>query len=379
MMKRAWLGVALVVAVATFAAGPASWTNPWNQSADFPAWNGWTKLQYVAAVQRTYGLLADNGSYIYSDALFAWNSGAGSWSSAIQGWGGGSQCPASTSTRPGARHPYNTLTVLGRRLYVGPGVCNSSAVTDMYSFDTNASANPSQVWTQLTPVTLPSEYSQAWAADSTHGCLISVRQAGIEGTKTAVYCPTLDNPTPGTLTAAQAQVEGATADDWADVTTNTPPAGSVIPLFVWDSRAGVAILFGGYNNQAPSGEMGETWTYNPVTATWANKSPSHSPGAQSFSVSLAGFAGDIAHGVLYYIKAASPSELWAYSVASNDWTQVSTSGTPPRDPLTAAYDASTNRLVVWGYTAIAFAKVFEAQLPPIGMTGVSFLGSSRMQ
>jgi hypothetical protein len=371
--------LALALCSFSVAVAQVQWSNPWNQSTT-PSWTGWTRLQYDPVTQRTWGWISNVHTFddIYANALYKWHSSGSAWTEVFaRTVAVDDKCPAETSSQPMPGHPYNTFTAGGNGLlWMGTRACNNATVATMFYFDTD-----SGTWNQVDSTGMPSYYSGAWTWDKAHRVIIAVqRNSGDNATTTHVYAPTLRNPTPGTLTAAQQLATGATADAWAQVTTNTPPDGAVIPLFVWDSISRLAILYGGYSSHDASGAKAETWVYDPEAATWTNKAPAVAPGTPSFSISLAGYAGDIApNGKLYFIRPAASTELWSYTVASNAWSQETTSGTPPRDPITAAYDASTNRLVAWGYTAIAFAKVFEAQLPSLGTTGVSFRGSLRMK
>lgn len=76
---------------------------------------------------------------------------------------------------------------------------------------------------------------------------------------------------------------------------------------------------------------------------------------------LWGSPGTLVDNVVYYVRPDTTSELWAYDGV--DWSLQGTTGALPRDPVSAAFDGHTRRLVVWAYAPGAEAVLYEAQFP----------------
>ena len=130
----------------------------------------------------------------------------------------------------------------------------------------------------------------------------------------------------------------------------SPPARAQITnSMVYDSVNDVFVLFGGClctGNSGPS--AGDTWAYRLSTNTWTKMSPAVSPPprqahnmvydtANQVVVLFGGY--DMTTGKLF-------NDLWIYSYATNTWTQLFPSASPPpRGIAGMAYDP-VNRLTV---------------------------------
>ena len=152
------------------------------------------------------------------------------------------------------------------------------------------------------------------------------------------------------------------SDTWAlDVRTKTwvsqilgdtpgsPPARAQITnSLVYDSANDVFILFGGCLCTGIGGpSAGDTWVYRLSTNTWTNMSPPVSPPARQAHTMVYDSANQVV--VLFGGWDASSgflNDLWIYSYATNTWTQVFPSvSPPPRRIAGMAYDP-VNRLTV---------------------------------
>lgn len=215
----------------------------------------------------------------------------------------------------------------------------------------------------LLPTTNLNNNSVATATyDPEHDVYLTVdRQNGAGPTLVHMYCP-------GTSLSSQ-QITAGCPDNqnWHTISSTATPKGGAMPIFVYDSVAThKAILFGGWDNPGPGNEQNETWKFDVPTAAWTQITTATTPALQNHTGGVVGWAGDMdSSGSLWYMRPDTTSVLWKLDLTAGtpNWVSQTLSGTPPRDPLTAAYDASTGRLVMWSYTGGGFVGLFDAQLP----------------
>lgn len=383
MKKLILLGLIVSIGVSaqtlTFTNVFAEGSSGLNPNTTPPFGNQWTRIQYLPGsdytVMNVYGggettqaIYSNNIQYYRPTTLINVGTAIGT-----------GNCIAGTSSWPGNKHPYNTGTGDSKRNFYwsGPGVCTGTPVTEMYYLDVAA-----QTWHQVTPTHLSAAFSQAWTYDKAHDVLIAavcnVSGACSGHQETWVYASTVGNPG-GVLTAAQLLVPGVVADDWFMVSSNTGPTGLVIPLFTWDTIHNQAILFGGYNNQTPSGPMTETWTYEPVSNVWTNKAPSNTPSTTDNYSGVVGYAGDwdSISGVMRYILpkiTGSTVEDWYYDPTANSWTQGGSYNSTTlgafgsvNEPTSMAIDTNRHQMVLWCYQFNSGDyQIWTAPLPASG-------------
>jgi hypothetical protein len=142
----------------------------------------------------------------------------------------------------------------------------------------------------------------------------------------------------------------------------SPPARAQLTnSLVYDSANDVFILFGGClctGNGGPS--AGDTWVYRLSTNTWTNMSPPVSPPARQAHTMVYDSANQVV--VLFGgwdVSSGFFNDLWVYSYATNTWTQVFPSVSPPPRWIGAmAYDP-VNRLTVLYSGATTVGTVYD--------------------
>jgi len=132
----------------------------------------------------------------------------------------------------------------------------------------------------------------------------------------------------------------------------SPPARSPAHSMVFDPATHTVLLFGGYTSAPP---FGDTWEWNGRTKTWTQVFPASSPiprGAAStaydaLTKTVVLFAGDNGGGDccrIYY------DDTWTWDGVN--WTQQFPATSPPaRTAHSMAYDASFDRVIVFGGTS----------------------------
>lgn len=189
-------------------------------------------------------------------------------------------------------------------------------------------------WTQLAPVgTLPPERCyQRMVQDPSTGRFI--------------------------LFGGQDRQYAALGDTWSydpvgDAWTNLQPSGDLPPArwghsLVYDPITHTVLLFGGRNETV---RFNDTWSYSPSANTWTRLVPTgtippersgfgavYDPSAGRFFV-FGGASGDVAR-----------NDLWAFDSTAMAWTELSPSGVPPSPRLMPqlAYDPATHRVILFG-------------------------------
>ena len=289
--------------------------------------------------------------------------------------GGGSHCAGGT---PGQ----NPLTVV-RQQYN----------TSLASASSGASANGLEM--------LMNGGAIKW--DSTNNVLLLFGNGFSGGKDLWVYCPTTNNPTPGTLTAAQSAVGCSIngADDWSDITpysicsdsTNcilveTGLAGAnsgkipkpfYYPMLEYDPVHQQFMKFAGnygsaatprndtwtaaWNSSTPIKSL--VWTFMNPTCTGADCAAGPGPVASAPVPTSTGNELRIAHaldpatGKYYYHSSnkgttnpPTSTQDWVYDSAANNWTEIQTNaaGAAPNYIDSMTWDSGRNGLVAWAQT-----------------------------
>lgn len=138
------------------------------------------------------------------------------------------------------------------------------------------------------------------------------------------------------------------ANTWADLTGPTAPSARGVHSMVYDSDFGQIVLFGGYND---TGELGDTWVYDPVASTWADLQPAgdlpsprraHAMAYDPVSGQMILFGG--------YNGSTVLNDTWAYDPATNTWTELAPAGAVPvaRANHRMVYDEAAGQVIIFG-------------------------------
>ncbi len=267
---------------------------------------------------------------------------------------------------------------------------------DLYYYDVNGAA-----WTRIFPppstnpddnntATYPDNRNEgAGAYDPDHDAVFVVGPNGGGFTTVWNFCRTAENPTPGTLTAAQASV-GCTADKWTKVGNAAlggtfPPNGTGTGLnnlpmgsgFVWDVSRHKFIF---YDSDTVTANH-TTWTYNPVANTWTQVCGGGCvlpPADQSFNVAGTNLVYSTLTHQSYNVAYNGASWVTsAYDPDADTWTSITMAGTTlPNGFMTTAYDPITNRIIA-RTSASSTSRMLEGQLSSLvgGVIGSGIIGS----
>lgn len=111
----------------------------------------------------------------------------------------------------------------------------------------------------------------------------------------------------------------------------------------YDSGSARAVLFGGRI------EGGETWAFDACSRQWTEMFPAETPPVVKAPAMAYDSGGDrivlLAGGPEAGLAA---SETWAYDVDADVWTELHPAGASPERGVAMAYDAGSDRLVLWG-------------------------------
>lgn len=189
-----------------------------------------------------------------------------------------------------------------------------------------------------------------------------------------VYCRTTENPTPGTLTAAQTAVGCSAADDWTNITSSLtctgadcitngagngmPPSVSVMGL-VYHSGLGLVIGYGGRSQAGGANTYNFTWSYTPTTKAWKELCTSGctpppvepTPGAHG-SDGVPALGIDPRTNLIHYHASAgsgAPADYTFDATAGSTgvWTTDTTTGTGTSYPAAPAWDTGSGSLITW--------------------------------
>ena len=137
------------------------------------------------------------------------------------------------------------------------------------------------------------------------------------------------------------------ASTWTDVSPGSGPLARCLHAACYDAHKHRMIMYAGQNN---SGPLDDIWALDLDSGTWTDLTPAEKPSARYFSPvvydavnnRVAMFGGQ---GLLGY-----NNQAWVFDLWTNQWTQLSPSGTPPslRGGSCAVYDAGHDRMVIFG-------------------------------
>ncbi len=131
------------------------------------------------------------------------------------------------------------------------------------------------------------------------------------------------------------------------------PATGLVRAFqsvAFDDGAGVLVTFGGIT-YVPGGTAvtNQTWTLDPASGAWANRTAAVAPPARA-NGSMA--YDPVAGRIILFGGTSFPGSIlgdtWSFSLGTDTWTNVTTAGPSPRGAATMVYDASQDRMVLFG-------------------------------
>jgi hypothetical protein len=137
------------------------------------------------------------------------------------------------------------------------------------------------------------------------------------------------------------------AETWTDVSPGTGPGERCLHAACYDPIRHRMIMYAGQNN---FGALDDLWALDLYTNTWTDLTPVVKPSGRYFT-SLVYDAAN--HRVTVFggqTALGRVNEVWVYDLWTNEWTQLSPSGTPPtvRYGSAGIYDGANDRMIVFG-------------------------------
>jgi len=142
----------------------------------------------------------------------------------------------------------------------------------------------------------------------------------------------------------------AQSNTWANLNpTGGPPPARTGCTAVWDTSAGILLVFGGAKQTSGEELLDDLWRYSPATNSWTQLSPSGGPPPSRYSHGAIWDALNSQMLVFGGYGAGVRNDLWSYRPGANTWSEVSPAGsTPPpaRTTFGSAWDGSG--MVIFG-------------------------------
>jgi N-acetylneuraminic acid mutarotase len=208
-------------------------------------------------------------------------------------------------------------------------------------------------------------YNDLWAYQPASTSWTQLSPSGSPPAARAAQCAVWDAADSQMLVFAGSNGMSTLNDLWAyrpasNSWTLLSPSGSLPPArfactAVWDAADSQMLVFGGNSGVANGPIFNDLWAYRPASNSWTQLSPSGSPPHSRYyhaavwdaaDAQMLVFGGFTGGGIDLYLN-----DLWAYQPASNSWTQLSPSGSPPspgRYYPTAAWDAADSQMLIFG-------------------------------
>jgi galactose oxidase-like protein len=149
---------------------------------------------------------------------------------------------------------------------------------------------------------------------------------------------------------------GTSPSDWYLVASCTLPCESVHPFdrhpyggLVYDTQDNVMVLFGGVNAESGKYDFDDTWAYSVATNSWTNMNPVIHPAAREEHCMA--YAPTTNQAILFKGSCSACSDVWAYSYTTNTWTRKDYTGQVlPSDRRTHSmvWVPSLNRIMLYG-------------------------------
>ncbi len=220
----------------------------------------------------------------------------------------------------------------------------------------------SGMWSALQPRMISARRRYRAAAAATTALVAFVVFGGV-----ALFAsPTETDPFLGpSVTTTTAVIESPTSTIVPTPTTTPVSCGEVSPCprnefgMAYDAESDRIILFGGDSEDGWGGDLyDDTWSYDLNTNTWTKMEPAEAPSprwdfamaydAESDRVVL--FGGVPQPGALSGETSPGPlsDETWAYDFNTNTWTKMEPVTSPSARGSKMAYDAESDRVVLFG-------------------------------
>ena len=126
----------------------------------------------------------------------------------------------------------------------------------------------------------------------------------------------------------------------------------------YDAESDRAILFGGWNGLVP---QGDTWAYDFNTNEWALMNPATGPSPRFLHAMAYDAESDrvILYGGVQTESLTPTNDTWAYDFNTNTWTNRIPQNPPPARWGRMAYDAESDRVILFGGASGHVAVVFN--------------------
>ena len=139
------------------------------------------------------------------------------------------------------------------------------------------------------------------------------------------------------------------SNTWTRMSPRNWPPGFGWYGMAYDSESDRSILFGGFVGVGDA-TVG-TWAYDLEMDSWTNMSPAHAPTERGYHAMTYDSESDRV--ILFGGQDNAPrilGDTWAYDLNTNTWTNMTSNGPSPRDYAAMAYDAQSDRVVLFGGT-----------------------------
>ncbi len=142
------------------------------------------------------------------------------------------------------------------------------------------------------------------------------------------------------------------SNTWTELSpSGTLPLARNTRSLVLDPSSGHLILFGGSSSDSASGDLNDTWAYDPVANTWTNLNPPDPLPAARWGTSMV-YVPSIGRLMLFGGASGNTdlNDTWAYDPVANTWTDLKPSGTVPmvRAGHSLVYEPSSGRVFMFG-------------------------------
>lgn len=137
------------------------------------------------------------------------------------------------------------------------------------------------------------------------------------------------------------------SETWTDVSMGVGPGERCLHSACYDAVGHRMIMHAGQNNAGP---LGDLWALDLDTDTWTELTPAFKPSGRFFTSLVYDAANRRATLFGGQTATALVNEAWAFDLWTNEWTQLSPSGTPPsaRAGSAGIYDGANDRMIVFG-------------------------------